>query len=51
MWNVYKFTQNGLVEYLVSQKSINYFRIETNPELIASNLTKEEAFDLEYKLR
>jgi len=46
-WNVYQFTSNGEVEYLASQKSINYFRQECNPVLLFSNLTREEAFNKE----
>lgn len=49
-WNVYQFTENGKVEYLASQKSINYFRSNCNAVLIASNLTKDEAFDMEHSL-
>lgn len=46
-WNVYQFTSSNKVEYLASQKSINYFRQECNPVLLFSNLTREEAFDKE----
>ena len=36
MYNIIKFTDNsGSVEHVATAKSINYFRAETNPELIA----------------
>jgi len=46
VYNVYKFKDGDII---ISKKSINYFRTETGPKLIASNLSWDEACQLERK--
>ena len=46
VYNVYTFKDGNIV---ISKKSIKYFRTETGPKLIASNLSWDEACILERK--
>lgn len=46
-YNVYKFLENGKLEVITSRRSITYFKPECNAVLLFSELTRDQAWELE----